>query len=144
MKRAIKVIIFLPADQSVDMRLTQFVQKRETMLTDLEQKASASSKPLATIDESELSPGLLGYSNAISSQQSLASISTIYSTASSVASCAATLTENDDEDIRILRRLLLRKIEAQTSGAWDEVDKVVGWVQIVKEAVRSVKRRAYL
>jgi len=114
------------------------------MLTELEQKASASSKPLPTIDESELSPGLLGYSNAITSRPSLASISTIYSTTSSIASAAATLTENDDEDIRILRRLLLRKIEAQTSGAWDEVDKVTGWVQIVKEAVRSVKRRAYL
>lgn len=40
-----------------------------------------------------------------------------------------------------MRRLLLRKIEAQTSGAWDEVDRVTGWLQIVKEAARSVKRR---
>ncbi|KIM35268.1 hypothetical protein M413DRAFT_351212 [Hebeloma cylindrosporum] len=120
------------------------IKKREAMLTELEQKAAASSKPLPTIDESDLSPCLLGYSNAMSSRPSLASISTIYSTASSIASVAATLTENDDEDIRILRRLLLRKIEAQTSGAWDEVDKVTGWIQIVKEAVRSVKRRAYL
>jgi guanylate kinase len=116
------------------------------MLTELEQKAAAeSSKLLPSIPESELSPGLLGYSDAISSRPSLSSICTIYSTTSSIASVAATLTtENDDEDIRIVRRLLLRKIEAQTSGAWDEVDKVTGWVQIVKEAVRSVKRRAYL
>jgi hypothetical protein len=73
----------------------------------------------------------------------LASITTIYSNRSSI-SLAATLTENDDEDTRIIRRLLLRKIEAQTSGIWDEVDSVTGWLQIVKEAVRGVKRRAYL
>lgn len=129
-----------------DPKFIYFSQKRESMLTELEQKAAAeSSKLLPSIPESELSPGLLGYSDAISSRPSLSSICTIYSTTSSIASVAATLTtENDDEDIRIVRRLLLRKIEAQTSGAWDEVDKVTGWVQIVKEAVRSVKRRAYL
>jgi len=74
----------------------------------------------------------------------LASITTLHSTRSSVTSVAATLTEHDDEDTRIIRRLLLRKIEAQTSGIWDEVDNVTGWLQIVKEAVRGVKRRAYL
>jgi len=117
------------------------------MLTELEQKSTIdSSKLLPPIDEceSELSPGMLGYSEAISSRPSLSSICTIYSTTSSIASAAATFTENDDEDIRIVRRLLLRKIEAQTSGQWDEADKVNGWIQIVKEAVRSVKRRAYL
>ena len=82
--------------------------------------------------------------NTLSTRPSLASISTNYSNQSSVVSLAATLTENDDEDTRIIRRLLLRKIEAQTSGIWDEVDNVTGWLQIVKEAVRGVKRRAYL
>ena len=81
--------------------------------------------------------------DTIPASPSLASITTIYSNRSSV-SLAATLTENDDEDTRIIRRLLLRKIEAQTSGIWDEVDNVTGWLQIVKEAVRGVKRRAYL
>lgn len=81
--------------------------------------------------------------HTLSARPSLASITTIYSNQSSV-SLAATLTENDDEDTRIIRRLLLRKIEAQTSGIWDEVDNVTGWLQIVKESVRSVKRRAYL
>lgn len=83
--------------------------------------------------------------NTLSARPSLASITTNYSNRSSV-SLAATLTttENDDEDIRIIRRLLLRTIEAQTSGVWDEVDNVTGWLQIVKESVRGVKRRAYL
>jgi hypothetical protein len=82
--------------------------------------------------------------HTLSASPSLASITTIYSNRSSVVSLAATLTEHDDEDTRIVRRLLLRKIEAQTSGIWDEVDNVTGWLQIVKEAVRGVKRRAYL
>ncbi|KAJ3499370.1 hypothetical protein NLJ89_g10108 [Agrocybe chaxingu] len=117
------------------------VKKREAMLAELQTKFATAS---LDADGELLSPGLLGYSTAITSRPSLASISTIYSTASSVVSVAATLTEHDDEDTRIIRRLLLRKIEAQTSGAWDEVDKVMGWLQIVKEAVRGVKRRAYL
>ncbi|KDR78809.1 hypothetical protein GALMADRAFT_63953 [Galerina marginata CBS 339.88] len=116
------------------------IKKREAMIADLHATAANQSQLAA---EDAFSPGLLGYTSAITSRPSLASISTIYST-SSVLSVAATLTENDDEDIRIIRRLLLRKIEAQASGAWDEVDKVMGWLQIVKEAVRSVKRRAYL
>ena len=90
------------------------------------------------------SPDLLGYSNIISLRPSLASISSMQSTCSSIVSVAATLTENDDEDTRIVRRLLLRKIEAQTSGAWDEVEKVIGWLRVVKEVVRGIKRRAYL
>ena len=82
--------------------------------------------------------------NTLSTRPSLASITTNFSNQSSVVSLAATLTDHDDEDTRIIRRLLLRKIEAQTSGIWDEVDNVTGWLQIVKEAVRGVKRRAYL
>jgi hypothetical protein len=90
------------------------------------------------------SPGLLGYSAALSIRPSFASIRSIQSTHSSIASAAPTITENDDEDTRVIRRLLLRKIEAQMSGAWDETEKVVAWLRVVKEAVRGVKRRAYL
>ncbi|KAF8907248.1 hypothetical protein CPB84DRAFT_1675023 [Gymnopilus junonius] len=115
------------------------LKKREGMIADLRTSAATQSN-LSPADA--LSPGLLGYN--ITNRPSLSSISTIYSTTSSVTSVAATVTENDDEDARIIRRLLLRKIEAQISGAWDELDKVMGWLQIVKEAVRSVKRRAYL
>lgn len=91
------------------------------------------------------SPGLLGYSTRqVSLRSSAVSLASVYSTHSSCASVAATVTENDDEDTRVIRRLLLRKIEAGTCGAWDEMDKVLGWLRIVKEVVRGVKRRAYL
>ncbi|KAF9480020.1 hypothetical protein BDN70DRAFT_656893 [Pholiota conissans] len=117
------------------------IKKREAMIADLR---AAAANPAPAPSNSDLSPGLLGYSHAISNRPSMASISTIYSVSSTASSIAATLTENDDEDIRIVRRLLLRKVEAQISGAWDDVDRVNVWLQIVKEAVRSVKRRAYL
>ncbi|KAJ3532499.1 hypothetical protein NMY22_g7722 [Coprinellus aureogranulatus] len=87
------------------------------------------------------SPGLLGYSTAVSLRPSIASIR---STHSSIASAAPTITENDDEDTRVIRRLLCRKIEAQMAGAWDETERVVAWLRVVKEAIRGVKRRAYL
>ena len=94
--------------------------------------------------QSFLSPNsCYSYSSSVDTLSVRPSSASSYSNRSSV-SLAATLTENDDEDTRIIRRLLLRKIEAQISGIWDEVDNVTGWLQIVKEAVRGVKRRAYL
>lgn len=95
-------------------------------------------------DSGKGSPGLLGYSAAVSVRPSIASIHSIQSNRSSILSAAPTITEHDDEDTRVIRRLLLRKIDAQTSGAWEESEKVVAWLRIVKEVVRGVKRRAYL
>lgn len=103
----------------------------------------SSTRPAANLD-CQGSPGLLGYKIQLSYRPSMVSLLSISSTHSSKVSLAATLLENDDEDTRIVRRLILRKIEAQTSGVWDEVDKALGWLQIVKEVVRGVKRRAYL
>ena len=57
---------------------------------------------------------------------------------------ATTISEEDDEDMRIIRRLMCRKIESLTSDAWDELEKVVCWLRIIKEVIRGVKRRAYL
>jgi hypothetical protein len=79
----------------------------------------------------------------VAARASLASISTMYSTATT-SSATATMSGHADDDTRHIRRLLLRKIEAQISGAWDEVDQIMVWLQIIKEAVRGVKRRAYL
>jgi hypothetical protein len=53
-------------------------------------------------------------------------------------------TKCDDEDTKALQRLLLRKIEARMVGAFGEIDKIAGWLQIVREVVRGVKRRTYL
>lgn len=103
------------------------------------QMTTSSAKP-----SDNCSPGLLGYSAAVSLRPSISSIHSIQSTHSSIASAAPTITENDDEDTRVIRRLLLRKIEAQMAGAWDETERVVAWLRVVKEAVRGVKRRAYL
>lgn len=58
--------------------------------------------------------------------------------------CPSAITDVDDDDIRAVRRLLVRKIEASITGSWDEMDKIQGWLWIVREAVRGVKRRAYL
>lgn len=59
-------------------------------------------------------------------------------------SAPMTISEEDDEDMRIIRRLMCRKIESLTSDAWDELEKVVCWLRIIKEVIRGVKRRAYL
>ncbi|KAF6759873.1 hypothetical protein DFP72DRAFT_119153 [Ephemerocybe angulata] len=90
------------------------------------------------------SPGLLGYSAAVSVRPSVASIHSLQSTHSSIASAAPTITENDDEDTRVIRRLVLRKIEAQMSGAWEDAERAATWLRVLKEVVRGVKRRAYL
>lgn len=96
---------------------------------------------IAEFREKSSGNGLLAPNDIpISTRASLSSISSVYSTASSVTA----LPGHADDDTRHIRRLLLRKIEAQISGAWDEVDKITMWLQIIKEAVRGVKRRAYL
>ena len=70
--------------------------------------------------------------------------SLLSSARSSIITLSAILPKGDDEDTKALQRLLLRKIEARMVGASDEIDKAVGWLQIVKEVVRGVKRRTYL
>ncbi|KAF8071648.1 hypothetical protein FPV67DRAFT_888340 [Lyophyllum atratum] len=118
------------------------IKKREIMITEL--RAAAAAEETTPPTQRELgTPGGLGYS-LLSLRPSIASLSSIYSAHSSCPSVAPTVMENDDDDTRALRRLLLRKIEAGVIGSWDEMDKVLGWQRIVKEAVRGVKRRAYL
>jgi len=127
------------------MLTNDLIQQRDLMVLHLFSDAASS------VEESDESttPSFVIQSNALSSRPSITSIATIYSTTSSISSADVTtpLTSDatpEDDDIKTIRRLLSRKIEAQLSGAWDEVDKVVASLQIVKEAVRSVKRRAYL
>ncbi len=92
---------------------------------------------IADLRKSSRSPGSLGYDSFLSTRSSSASL---VSNASSVRSTV----NDDDDETRAIRRLLLRKIEATFCGALDEIDMVVGWLRIVKEVVRGVKRRAYL
>jgi hypothetical protein len=70
--------------------------------------------------------------------------STTVSRKSSCVSIASTFADADDEDIKGLRGLLLRKIETRIDGSFEEIDKVTTWLRIVKEVVRGVKNRAGL
>lgn len=63
---------------------------------------------------------------------------------SSSVSLAETLAERDDEETRAVRRYILRKIQAGTAGAVEDLDTIHEWLRILKEVVHGVKRRAYL
>ncbi|KAG7444851.1 ankyrin [Guyanagaster necrorhizus] len=111
------------------------VKKRRAMISDYRQ----------ALEENEGGvKGSPGYSQLLSTRVSNASLLSLASHVSSTLSVAETIVENDNEETRAIRRLLLRKIEAGIGGALDDLDTVVSWLRIVKEAVRSVKRRAYL
>ncbi|KAG6816642.1 hypothetical protein H0H87_004388 [Tephrocybe sp. NHM501043] len=113
------------------------VKEREAMITNLRAAENKSSS-----QQERGTPGALGYS-LLTLRPSIASLGSVNS-AHSACSVTPTLMENDDEDTRALRRLLLRKVEAGIIGSWDEMDKVLDWLRIVREATRGVKRRAYL
>lgn len=85
---------------------------------------------------------------SLSTKSSLASIASVSTIASQVsignASFSGILAENDDEETRALRRLLLRKIDARYNGALDEIEKVAIWLRVVKDVVQGVKRRTYI
>ncbi|CCL98167.1 uncharacterized protein FIBRA_00161 [Fibroporia radiculosa] len=59
------------------------------------------------------------------------------SASSSMISFSSTLTEGDDDDTRVLHRLLTRKVDARLDGADEEVDKAVAWLRIVKQTLRD-------
>ncbi|KAF7327418.1 hypothetical protein MKEN_00319600 [Mycena kentingensis (nom. inval.)] len=111
------------------------LKKRETAISKLRATSKSSS---ADNDEFFVRPGLL------STKSSVASLASVYSARSSCLSLAATLSENEDDDTRVVRRLLLRKIETGASGARDEVEKGVLWLRTVKEVVRGAKKRAFV
>lgn len=60
---------------------------------------------------------------------------------SSTVSLATTLHDDEDEDSRTLRRLLLRKISARIEGAFDEIDRANVWLRIVNGVLRDLKTR---
>ncbi|PIL29763.1 transporter [Ganoderma sinense ZZ0214-1] len=63
------------------------------------------------------------------------------SAGSSVISLSSTLIEAEDDDTRVLRRLLTRKVEARTDGALDATDKALAWLRIVQDTLRTLRRR---
>ncbi|KAK0495161.1 ankyrin repeat-containing domain protein [Armillaria luteobubalina] len=129
--------IVLKTNQSISRAekiISRAVKKRRAMISDYRQ----------VLEENEggvkVPPS---YSQLLSTRVSNASLLSLASHASSTLS-VDTMVENDDEETRVIRRLLLRKIEAGIGGALDDLDTVISWLRIVKEAVRGVKRRAYL
>ncbi|KAJ7352365.1 hypothetical protein DFH08DRAFT_85230 [Mycena albidolilacea] len=109
------------------------LKKREAKISELRLTSKLSSG-----DEFFVAPGQL------SNKSSIASLSSLYSARSSCVSLAATIEENDDDDTRVVRRLLLRKIDTGASGAQEQLEKGVNWLRAVKEVVRGAKKRAYI
>ncbi|KAJ7143317.1 hypothetical protein C8R43DRAFT_954109 [Mycena crocata] len=110
------------------------LKKRETAIAKLRLTSDAGSSG----DDFFVRPG------AISAKSSIASLSSVYSARSSCVSLAATLAEGEDDDTRVVRRLLLRKIDNSVTGAQKELEKGVNWLRTVKEVVRGAKKRAYI
>jgi len=128
------------ASQSVskaEQTIRKALEKREAAISDLRRASydpsfdgahGSDASSCSQYQHHALSPGL-----------------TMSSESSSARSSVITLPpKGDDEDTKALQRLLLRKIDARMVGAFDEIDQVVGWLRIVKEVVRGVKRRTYV
>ncbi|KAJ7284536.1 hypothetical protein C8J57DRAFT_694365 [Mycena rebaudengoi] len=110
------------------------LKKREAAIAKL-RLASASSSS----DDFFVRPGVL------STKSSIASLSSVYSARSSCVSLAASIAEKEDDDTRLVRRLLLRKVVSGASGAQEELEKGVAWLRIVKVVVvRGAKKRAFV
>ncbi|KAK0476396.1 ankyrin repeat-containing domain protein [Armillaria novae-zelandiae] len=124
----------LKTNQSIsraEKLISRAVKKRRAMISDYRQALQENSRGVKVPS---------GNSHLLSTRASNASLSSHASSRLSVD----TMVENDDEETRAIRRLLLRKIEAGIAGALDDLDTLVSWLRVVKEAVRGVKRRAYL
>ncbi|KAF9231002.1 hypothetical protein BU15DRAFT_90999 [Melanogaster broomeanus] len=63
---------------------------------------------------------------------------------SSLVSLPMTVREDEDEDTRALRRLVLRKIGAHVDGAYDELDRANTWLRVVKTVLRDLGTRTSL
>ncbi|KAF8207075.1 hypothetical protein K438DRAFT_1755792 [Mycena galopus ATCC 62051] len=113
--------------------VTRALKKREAEITKLR-----STSNISPSDEFFVPPGQL------SNKSSITSLSSMYSARSSCVSLAATMDENDDDDTRVVRRLLLRKIDTGASGAQEQLEKGVNWLRAVKEIVGGAKKRAYI
>lgn len=88
-----------------------------------------------------LSSSSLFYISPPESNSSSASSSRSPSAQSSVISLAVTLRNEEDEDTRALRRLILRKISAHVDGAFDEVDRANTWLCVVKTVLRDLSTK---
>ena len=66
------------------------------------------------------------------------------SASSSVISLSSTLIESSgDDDTRVLRRFLTRKVEARMDGAFEGIDKAMTWLRIVQDMLSGLRRRTH-
>lgn len=48
---------------------------------------------------------------------------------------------NDDELLKSFRRFLMRKVEVEVEGAYQEIETANVWLRIVKDVVRGLKEK---
>jgi len=60
---------------------------------------------------------------------------------SSLVSLVTTLRDEEDEDTKALRRLVLRKIGAHVDGAYEEVDRANTWLCVVRTVLRDLSTK---
>ncbi|KAL0577984.1 hypothetical protein V5O48_004022 [Marasmius crinis-equi] len=127
--------------------IAKAVKKRKCMLADLRTHSKTQEKDLF-IRPKNGSPHSfdlnLSSKSSLTSLYSISSVNSELETSENPQSFAAILAENDDEETKAIRRLILRKIEARTDGALDEVEKAIPRLRVVRETIRGVKRRASL
>lgn len=116
------------------------VKTRETMVQNLRSRYPPVNSPILA---SSLAPPAHPNNPSCSFYLSpdSATSSRCSSAQSSNVSLAATIHDDEDEDSRALRRLLLRKISARVDGAFDEIDRTKVWLRIVKNVLRDLKMR---
>ncbi|KIY68729.1 hypothetical protein CYLTODRAFT_373966 [Cylindrobasidium torrendii FP15055 ss-10] len=137
--------LILKANQAISRTeriIQKAIRKRKVLVSDLRQ--TYSNRRLGSrASPGPGSPNSLGYSQFVSSKLfSRNSMTSLFSNSS--ANSNSTVLESDDDETRVVRRLVLRKIDAHISAAQEEIDLVIQWLRIVKEVVRGVRRRAYL
>ncbi|KAK0193483.1 hypothetical protein F5146DRAFT_1221090 [Armillaria mellea] len=113
--------ILLKTNQSISRAekiISRAVKKRRAMISEYRQALQEPQRSGVKVPPS--------YSQ-LSTRVSNASLAS--HTSSSTLSLADTILENDDEDTRAIRRLLLRKIEAGIGGALDDLDTLLSWLR---------------
>lgn len=83
------------------------------------------------------------FTSPASSPDERMSISSVFSSArASTTSLTSMVPDDDEEDTRALRRLILRKLPARLDGVFDELERMTQWLGIVRETIRAVQRQS--
>jgi hypothetical protein len=116
------------------------IKTRETMVRNLRSRYPAVYSPIFAFS---LAPSAYpdNSSRTFYLSPDSATSSRCSSAQSSSISLATTVHDDEDEDSRALRRLLLRKISARINGAFDEIDRANVWLRIVKSVLRDFRTR---